>query len=101
MKAHYECADCKELFDENKAQTDAEALTIPALAEGEAVEPEVTEPEVTEPEVTEPEATESEATEPQATEGEDGGCASSLCGIAVVLATLLGGALIIKKKEGN
>ena len=101
MKAHYECADCKELFDENKAQTDAEALTIPALAEGEAVEPEVTEPEVTEPEATEPPATEPETTEPEATEGEGGGCASSLGGVTVVLAALLGGAMIIKKKEGN
>ena len=96
MKAHYECANCKKLFDENKADADAESLTIPMLSATVATEPEATEPPATEPPATEP-----EATEPEATEGEGGGCASSLCGIAVVLAALLGGALIIKKKEGN
>ena len=96
MKAHYECANCKKLFDENKADADAESLTIPMLSATIQTEPEATEPKATEPPATEP-----EATEPEATEGEGGGCSSSLCGIAVVLATLLGGALIIKKKEGN
>jgi hypothetical protein len=77
-----------------------------AVVEGdkpqEPTEPEATkptEPEVTKP--TEPEATKPQTTEPEATEGEGGGCASSLCGIAVAIAALLGGAMIIKKKEGN
>ena len=96
MKAHYECADCKKLFDENKADADEESLTIPMLSATIQTEPEATEPKTTEPQATEP-----EATEPEATEGEGGGCASNFGGIAVVLATLLVGALIIKKKEGN
>jgi hypothetical protein len=96
MKAHYECADCKKLFDENKADADAESLTIPMLSATVA-----TEPEATEPEATEPQATEHQTSEPEATEGESGGCASSLSGISVAIAALLGGAMIIKKKEGN
>jgi hypothetical protein len=64
-------------------------------------EPEATEPEATEPQATEPEATKPQTTEPEATEGEGGGCASSLSGATVAIAALLGGAMIIKKKEGN
>jgi DNA-directed RNA polymerase subunit RPC12/RpoP len=101
MKAHYECADCKKLFDENKADADEESLTIPMLSTSTQTEPEATEPEATEPQATEPEATKPQTTEPEATEGEGGGCASSLSGIAVAIAALLGGAMIIKKKEGN
>jgi DNA-directed RNA polymerase subunit RPC12/RpoP len=92
MKAHYECADCKKLFDENKAETDIESLTIPALADTEAIDPEVTEPEATESQVTEPEATDPETS---------GGCASSLGGIAVAAVSLLGAVIIIRKKENG
>ena len=87
MMAHYECADCKKLFAENKAETDAESLIIPAFADNEAVEPETTEPAPTEPEATDSQS--------------GGGCSSSFGGIALALTALLGGALIIKKKEGK
>ena len=87
MMAHYECADCKKLFAENKAETDEESLIIPALADNEAVEPETTDPAPTEPEATDSQS--------------GGGCSSSFSGIALALTALLGGALIIKKKEGN
>ncbi|MBQ7376220.1 MAG: hypothetical protein IJW52_05005 [Clostridia bacterium] len=87
MMAHYECADCKKLFAENKAETDEESLIIPALENNEAVEPEATTPVPTEPESTDSQA--------------GGGCSSSIGGITVVLAAMLGSALMIKKKEGN
>jgi uncharacterized protein HemX len=67
-------------------------LTIPALADTEAIDPEVTEPEATESQVTEPEATDSETS---------GGCASSLGGIAVAAVSLLGAVIIIRKKENG
>ena len=92
MMAHYECADCKKLFAENKAETDAESLIIPALADSEAVEPETTDPAPTEPVPTESESTDSQS---------GGGCSSSFGGITLALTALLGGALIIKKREGN
>lgn len=104
MKAHYECSVCKKLFDENKTEVDEESLKIPALPPVEtdpaATDPEVTEPAATEPEATEPEATEPAATEPAATEPEkSGGCSSSFCGATVICISVLGAAVLLKKKE--